>query len=64
MTPNEVERQRLVYVDTNNGILENNYIFPSFPTLKLFGVCPSGLSCNTITQPPSNVMNTWSTPYA
>ena len=64
MTPNEIERQRQVYVDTNNGILENNYIFPSFPTLKLFGMCPSGLSCNTITQPPSNVMNTWSTPYA
>lgn len=64
MTPDEIERQRRVYVDTNNDILEDNYIFPSFPTLKLFGICPSGLSCNTITQPPPNVMNTWSTPYA
>ena len=64
MTPNEVERQRRVYVDTNNDILEDNYIFPSFPTLKLFGICPSGLSCDSITQPPPNVMNTWSTPYA
>ena len=63
MTPNEVERQRQVYIDTNNDILEDNYIFSSFPTLKLFGICPSGLSCNIITQPP-NVMKTWSTPYA
>ena len=63
MTPNEVERQRQVYIDTNNDMLEDNYIFSSFPTLKLFGICPSGLACNIITQPP-NIMKTWSTPYA
>lgn len=64
MSPDEVERQRVSYVDTNNDIVEDNYIFPSFPTIKLFTKCPPGLPCDPIRKPPKNNMYEWSTPYA
>jgi hypothetical protein len=64
MSPDEVERQRVSYVDTNNDIVEDNYIFPSFPTIKLFTECPPGLPCDPIRKPPKNNMYEWSTPYA
>jgi hypothetical protein len=64
LTPNEVERERIKYVDTSNTVLEDNKINVSFPNLKLFAQCPSGLPCNTITKPPSSNLFEWSTPYA
>ena len=64
LSPNDIERQRTIYVNTNNDILEDNPILTSFPTLKLAAVCPSGLPCDNITSPPRNGMLEWSTPYA
>jgi hypothetical protein len=64
LTPSDIERQRLIYVDTNNDILEDNYLFPSFPSLKLFAECPSGLPCDPITKAPLDNMYSWTTPYA
>jgi len=64
LTPNEVERQRAVYVNTNNEVLEDNPIINALPTIKLVAECPSGLPCNNITSPPKNKMFEWSTPYA
>jgi len=64
LSPNDIERQRKIYVDTNNDILEDNPILTSFPTLKLAAVCPSGLPCDNVTRPPKNAMLEWSTPYA
>ena len=64
LTPNEVERQRAVYVNTNNQVLEDNPIIDALPTIKLVAECPSGLPCNNITSPPKNKMFEWSTPYA
>ena len=62
--PNEVERERVVHVDTNNVVLEGNSIDLSFPILKLFAQCPSGLPCDPVTKPPSNNLYSWNTPYA
>jgi len=64
LSPDDIERQRRIYVDTNNDIIEHNYIFPLFPTWKLFAQCPSGLPCDNITKPPNDNMYSWSTPYA
>jgi hypothetical protein len=64
LSPNEIERQRKIYIDTNNDILDDNPIITSFPTLTLAAVCPSGLPCDNITRPPTNGMLEWSTPYA
>ena len=64
LTPDQVERQRNVYVDTNNKVLEANNILISFPTLRLNAECPSGLPCNNITKPPKNPMLKWESPYA
>lgn len=64
LTPTEVERERLKYVDTNNVVLESKKENISFPGLKLFAECPSGLPCNPVTQPPSNNLLEWRTPYA
>lgn len=64
LTPTEVERERLSYIDTNNTVLEDNSIDMSFPSIKLFARCPSGLPCDAITQPPSNNLFQWKTPYA
>jgi hypothetical protein len=64
LTPDQVERQRLVYVNTNNEILEDNSIIMSLPTINLFAECPPGLPCDTITVPPKNKMLEWKTPYA
>jgi len=64
MTPNEVERERVRFIDTNNTVIEDNSISMSFPKFNLFAKCPSGLPCNTITQPPNDNLNQWYTPYA
>lgn len=64
MTPNEVERERVRFVDTNNTIIEDNSIDISFPKFKFFAKCPSGLPCDTLTKPPNDNLNQWSTPYA
>jgi len=64
LTPMEVERERLVFVDTNNTVLEDNTIDMSFPVLKLFASCPSGLPCDPITKPPSSNLLSWKSDYA
>lgn len=64
ISPNDVERERITRVDTNNMILEANWIDISLPALKLFAQCPSGLPCDPVTKPPSNNLVEWSTPYA
>ena len=64
LAPSDVERERVAHVDTNNMVLEANARDISLPGLKLFAQCPPGLPCNTITQPPSNNLVQWKTPYA
>ena len=64
LPPSNVERERKKYVDTNNTVLEDNPIDISLPGLKLFSQCPSGLPCDPITQPPTNNLLQWETPYA
>ncbi len=64
MSPYDVERLRLSYIDTNGKILEDNTMDISFPTINIFAVCPPGLPCDPITKPPPNNMYQWSTPYA
>lgn len=64
LTPTEVERERLKYVDTNNMIIESNPIDMSFPNISLFGQCPPGLPCDPITKPPRDNLLQWKTPYA
>ena len=64
LSPNDVERERTKYVDTNNTILEDNSIDMSLPGLKLFSQCPPGLPCDPVTLPPNNKLLEWNTPYA
>lgn len=66
LTPTEVERERLKYVDTANMVIESNLIDISFPhlSLSLFGQCPPGLPCDPITKPPRSNLLEWNTPYA
>lgn len=64
LTPEEVERNRLMYVDTNNTVIESNTLDISLPAFSLFARCPSGLPCDPITKPPSNHLLQWNTPYA
>ena len=64
LSPDEVERRRTMYVDTNNEIMEDHSIIMSLPTINLFAECPPGLPCDTITFPPKNKMLEWQTPYA
>jgi len=64
MTPNDVERIRLNYVDTNGMVLEDNKIDISFPNISLFAQCPPGLPCDPITRPPKGGYLEWNTPYA
>jgi len=64
LSPTEVERTRVSYVDTNNMVTEANSIQMSFPAIKLFSECPPGLPCDPVTKPPSNNLVQWSTPYA
>lgn len=64
LSPSQVERERLKYVDTNNTVLEDNLIDMTLPALKLFGQCLPGLPCDIITQPPDNNLFQWKTPYA
>ena len=64
LTPTEVERERLKYVDTTNMVIESNIFDISFPNLSLFSQCPSGLPCDPITKPPRSNLLQWITPYA
>jgi hypothetical protein len=64
LTPTQVERERVSHVNTNNTVLEADAIDISFPGLKLFAQCPPGLPCDPVTQPPSNNLVQWKTPYA
>ena len=66
LTPTEVERERLKYVDTANMVIESNLFDISFPSLSfsLFGQCPPGLPCDPITKPPRSNLLEWKTPYA
>jgi len=64
LTPTEVERERLKYVDTNNTVLEDNAIDMSLPAFPVLAQCPPGLPCNPITSPPTNNLLQWDTPYA
>ena len=64
LTPTEVDRERLKYVDTNNMIIESNAIDISFPNIRLFSQCPPGLPCDPITKPPRDNLLQWRTPYA
>ena len=63
LSPDDIERERLIHVDTNNTVIESNPINGSLPALNLFAQCPSGLPCNTVTSPPGNLWE-WNTPYA
>lgn len=64
LNPYDIEHERVAHIDTNNMVLEANQIATSLPGLKLFARCPPGLPCDPITQPPSNNLIQWSTPYA
>lgn len=64
LTPTEVDRERLKYVDTNNMIIEDNTINISFPNIRLFSQCPPGLPCDPVTKPPRDNLLQWKTPYA
>ena len=64
LTPNSVESVRVQYVDTNNMIIEANSLDMSFPAIKLFAQCPSGLACDPVTAPPRNNLLQWKSPYA
>jgi hypothetical protein len=64
LAPSDIERERVAHVDTNNTVLEGNTIDMSFPILRFFAQCPSGLPCDPVTKPPSNNLYSWSTPYA
>jgi hypothetical protein len=64
LTPTEVDRERLKYVDTNNMIIESNEFDVSFPMIRLFSQCPPGLPCDPVTKPPRNNLLQWKTPYA
>lgn len=64
LTPNQVERERLTYVNTNNTVVDADPVASSFPSVKLFAQCPSGLPCDPITKPPSNNLLEWRSPYA
>ncbi len=64
MTPTDIEKERLARVDTNGVVLEDNKIDLSFPGIKIFAQCPSGLPCDAITSPPPDNLLQWSTPYA
>lgn len=64
LSPLDVERERVKYVDTNNTILEDNLIDMTLPGLKIFGQCPPGLPCDPITRPPTDKLYQWKTPYA
>ena len=64
LAPNEVERERVKYVDTNNTVLESNAISMSLPNIRLLAQCPPGLPCDSITKPPGNNLLEWESPYA
>lgn len=64
LTPSQVERERVSRVDTNNTVLEADYIDVSLPAIKLIAQCPPGLPCDPITRPPDNNLFQWKTPYA
>jgi hypothetical protein len=64
LTPTEVDRERLKYVDTNNMVIESNIISMSFPNIRLFSQCPPGLPCDPVTKPPRDNLLQWKTPYA
>ena len=64
LTPDQVERERLAYVNTNNTVVEADSVASSFPSAKLFAQCPPGLPCDPITKPPSNNLLQWRSPYA
>jgi hypothetical protein len=64
LTPTEVERERLKYVDTTNMVIESNIFDISFPNLRLFGQCPPGLPCDPVSKPPRSNLLQWNTPYA
>jgi hypothetical protein len=64
MTPTDVEKIHLTYVDSNHNILETNSIDMVLPFPTLSAQCPPGLPCHALTTPPQNGMNQWKTPYA
>lgn len=64
LTPTEVDRERLKYVDTNNMVIESNTIDMSFPNIRLFSQCPPGLPCDPVTNTPRSNLLQWKTPYA
>jgi len=61
---NDVERERLSHIDTNNNVLEDNALSFNMPGINLFAECPPGLPCKPVTKPPSNNLLQWKTPYA
>jgi hypothetical protein len=64
LSPSEVERQRRIYVNSNNDVLEANSLLMSLPSFKISAQCPPGLPCDNITHSPSNAYLKWQTPYA
>jgi len=63
LTPNEIEKERLVHVDTNNMVVDVDTIQSLFPSISVFGQCLPGLPCDPITKPNNNLLE-WDTPYA
>jgi len=64
LSPDDVERERTIYINTNNDILEDNTVIATLPTITLAAKCPPGLPCDNVTKPPMNKMYEWTTPYA
>lgn len=64
LSPSEVDRQRRIYVNSNNDVLESNSLLMSLPSFKISAQCLPGLPCDNITHSPSNAYLKWQTPYA
>ena len=66
LTPTEVAVQRARLSDTNGAppsAQDTKFGMPAIPFSGLHVKCLPGIPCNPVTQPPSNHLKAWSTPY-
>lgn len=66
LTPSEVSKQRAKLADTTGKPVgtETAFGLPPLPFTGIRTMCIPGLPCNPVSNPPSNALKSWSTPFS
>jgi hypothetical protein len=66
LTPSDVSKQRAKLSDTTGKPVgaDTEFGLPPIPFTSIRSICIPGIPCNPVSNPPSNALKAWSTPFS